>query len=348
MIMRSDGIRRNRWIRMTAVLVTLSFAIVGSIVTYAANGSNSKEAESVVEHHINPLYSDKEILYYLFWTADKELKNDLINLQSELELTDEQISQLKDLGLKEHQAIQELFKQDISSEDFNAAASNVFAKRNDALKELLKEKSSTFEGWILSWWIKEKDRRTGSKSDSNDEINISEHEKISQSDYTRMLKIIQDVNAGKLPESALEEAQPLLEARPYYRTARSKGTPQSTEQTSEAPVSAVEAGGIETKDGKNLSIKLNGEATINFAELPFQKGEVFTLSVVSEEERALEIGIMSISTKQVYSDLVKSRTGSVNITVPEDGDYRIYISNKASDAANFELKLSKAIEGPIA
>lgn len=219
MIMRTDGIRRKRWIRMTAILVTLSFAIVGSIVAYAANESSTKAAESVVEHHINPIYSDKEILYYLFWTEDKELKNDLINLQSELELTDEQMSQLKDLGLKEHQATQELVKQDISSEEFNAAVSNVFSKRNDSLKELLQEKFSTFEGWILSWWIKEKDRRTGSKSASN-ESNISEHKKISQSDFTRILKIIQDVNAGKLPESALEEAQPLLEARPYFRTAR--------------------------------------------------------------------------------------------------------------------------------
>lgn len=72
------------------------------------------------------------------------------------------------------------------------------------------------------------------------------------------------------------------------------------------------------------------------------------MSVVNEEEKTLEIGIMSISTKQVYSDLVKSRIGSVNVTVSEDGNYRIYIGNKASEAANFELNFSKAIEGPIA
>jgi hypothetical protein len=123
--------------------------------------------------------------------------------------------------------------------------------------------------------------------------------------------------------------------------------PQSAEQTSGAPSSAIESGGIETKDGKNLSIRLTGGAYINFGEMPFQKGETFTLSVISEEESALEIGIMSISTEQVYSDLVKTGTGTVSITIPEDGDYRIYVSNKASDAADFKLKLSKAIEGPI-
>jgi hypothetical protein len=78
-------------------------------------------------------------------------------------------------------------------------------------------------------------------------------------------------------------------------------------------------GGIETKDGKNLSIRLTGGASIQFGELPFQKGETFTLSVISEEERALAIGIMSISTEQVYSDLVKTGTGTVSITIPEDG-----------------------------
>lgn len=127
----------------------------------------------------------------------------------------------------------------------------------------------------------------------------------------------------------------------------SEEIPQTAEQASKAPSSAIETGGIETKDGKNLSIRLTGGASIQFGELPFQKGETFTLSVISEEERALAIGIMSISTEQVYSDLVKTGTGTVSITILEDGDYRIYVSNKASDAADFELKLSKAIEGPI-
>lgn len=116
---------------------------------------------------------------------------------------------------------------------------------------------------------------------------------------------------------------------------------------SEAPTSVIVAGSIETRDGKDLFIKLVGGASNNFGELPFKKGESFTLLVTSEEERALEIGLMSISTEQVYSELVRTGTGTVVIPIPEDGKYRVYVNNKSSYAADFELKLSKAIEGPI-
>lgn len=109
----------------------------------------------------------------------------------------------------------------------------------------------------------------------------------------------------------------------------------------------VEAGRITTRDGQNLSITLNGGGYNNFAELPFQKGEKFTLSVTSQEERELEIGLLSISTDQEYGEVVKTGTGTVSITIPEDGEYRIYVRNHAADAAEFTLQLSKAIEGPI-
>jgi len=123
--------------------------------------------------------------------------------------------------------------------------------------------------------------------------------------------------------------------------------PRSADKASEAPTSVIETGSIETKDGKNLSIWLGGEATNNFGELPFNKGESFTLTVTSEEERSLEIGLISISTEQVYSELVKTGKGTVVISIPEDGKYRVYVRNKSLDAADFDLKLSKAIKGPI-
>ncbi|MFD0716290.1 hypothetical protein [Paenibacillus sp. GCM10027626] len=119
-------------------------------------------------------------------------------------------------------------------------------------------------------------------------------------------------------------------------------------QTSKALKAPVEAGRITTKDGQNLSITLRGKGYNNFAQLSFQKGETFTLAVTSKEEGELEIGLLSISTEQEYGEFVKTGTGKVSITIPEDGEYRIYVRNHATDTADFQLRLSKAIEGPIA
>lgn len=123
---------------------------------------------------------------------------------------------------------------------------------------------------------------------------------------------------------------------------------QQEGKSSKSLAAPVEGGRITTRDGQNLSITLRGNGYNDFAELPFQKGETFTLSVTSKEERELEIGLLSISTDQEYGEFVKTGTGKVSITIPEDGDYRIYIRNHASDTADFKLELSKAIEGPIA
>ena len=45
----------------------------------------------------------------------------------------------------------------------------------------------------------------------------SEKVKLTKDEYERMVKIILKVNRGELPESALEEAKPLLELHPEYR-----------------------------------------------------------------------------------------------------------------------------------
>lgn len=66
-----------------------------------------------------------------------------------------------------------------------------------------------------------------------------------------------------------------------------------------------QAGSIETKDGKDLFIRIIGESSNNFGELPFRKGESFTLSVRTEEESSLEIGIMSISIKLSLSKAIE-------------------------------------------
>lgn len=122
---------------------------------------------------------------------------------------------------------------------------------------------------------------------------------------------------------------------------------QSNEQALES-LEAPEVGGfITTSDGQNLSVSIKGKGYNNFAELPFKKGETFTMWITSKEERELEIGLLSISTEQEYGEVIKTGTGEVSITIPEDGDYRVYIRNHDSRSADFELQLSQAIEGPI-
>lgn len=118
-------------------------------------------------------------------------------------------------------------------------------------------------------------------------------------------------------------------------------------QDSGPGISSIEVGSIETNDGKNLKISMGGGTENNFGKLSFRKGDTFKISVVSENDGELEIGIMSITTEQVFSDIVKNGEGKFIITIPEDGEYRIYVSNKDEQSAIFDMKLSKAIEGPI-
>ena len=71
---------------------------------------------------VNPLDTGKEILYYLFWTEEDKLEADVAALQNKLDLTDEQMEALKELGLKEHlvcQNLSEVYADDASS--FNSA-----------------------------------------------------------------------------------------------------------------------------------------------------------------------------------------------------------------------------------
>ncbi|OAB40870.1 hypothetical protein PMSD_00840 [Paenibacillus macquariensis subsp. defensor] len=107
------------------------------------------------------------------------------------------------------------------------------------------------------------------------------------------------------------------------------------------------AGGIETTDGKDLAIWLIAGSSNNFGERALVKGETITWNVKSEQDRELIIGIMSVSTEKVYSELVKVGTGTVSLTIPEDGDYRIYVKNNSVSDANFRLILDRKLEGAI-
>lgn len=131
-------------------------------------------------------------------------------------------------------------------------------------------------------------------------------------------------------------------------TAADSAFPSEEEVPLEAEEEVNMIGMIETKDGKNLDIYMDElSRSNNFGELPFEQGESFKMIVTSEELNQLEIGLMSISSEQIYSEVVESGTGSVVIKVPESGMYRIYVNKISSEPAHFKLELGKAIEGPI-
>ncbi|WP_277468366.1 MULTISPECIES: hypothetical protein [unclassified Paenibacillus] len=71
------------------------------------------------------------------------------------------------------------------------------------------------------------------------------------------------------------------------------------------------------------------------------------MKVESDQEYKLEIGIMSVSSNQVYSEVVPGGTGEIKITVPADGDYRVYIKNHAAKEAHFRLILDEPLTGPL-
>lgn len=119
----------------------------------------------------------------------------------------------------------------------------------------------------------------------------------------------------------------------------------------ETPLEAEEEvnmiGMIESKDSKNLDIYMSDSRSTNFGQLPFKQSESFKMVVTSEKVNELEIGLMSMTDEQIYSEIVESGTGNVTIKVPESGMYRIYVNNLSPDSVQFQLKLGKAIEGPI-
>lgn len=112
--------------------------------------------------------------------------------------------------------------------------------------------------------------------------------------------------------------------------------------------SVVVIGGISASaDGKEMSIQMAGGSSNNFAQETWAKGETISFSVSNSQEQELEIGIMSIATEEVFSGNIRTGTGTVDIKVPEDGNYRIYIKNHSADVADFEVKLNKELLSPL-
>lgn len=102
-----------------------------------------------------------------------------------------------------------------------------------------------------------------------------------------------------------------------------------------------------TSDGKDLSVTLGAGRDTNFAVMNKKQGDILVMNVESDQEYKLEIGIMSVSSDQVYSEVVPGGTGEIKITVPADGDYGMYIKNHAAKEARFRLILDEPLTGPL-
>ncbi|AIQ48128.1 hypothetical protein R70723_21110 [Paenibacillus sp. FSL R7-0273] len=111
--------------------------------------------------------------------------------------------------------------------------------------------------------------------------------------------------------------------------------------------SNIATGEIDTTDGQNLSVRLSAGMGTNFAVMNKKQGDVLVMKVESDEGNKLEIGILSVSSDEVYSEVIPGGTGEITITVPEDGDYRVYIKNHAAQEAHFRLILDEALTGPL-
>lgn len=143
----------------------MACALAANMVAPAMAASWDDSATPAVEDAaVNPLDTGKEILYYLFWTSDDKLEADVIDLQSELLLSDQQLEALKELGLKEHLACQTLNETYSSNsrssiDTFNAVLDENTQANKQEMQEILGDKTEDFRDWISSWWEEERQYR---------------------------------------------------------------------------------------------------------------------------------------------------------------------------------------------
>lgn len=104
---------------------------------------------------------------------------------------------------------------------------------------------------------------------------------------------------------------------------------------------AVEAGQAKlSPNGKEIEIGLIGGADLNIGKEQLEKDRTITFSLESKEESEIVIGIMSVSTKEIYSDVVENGTGIVDILVPQNDEYRIYVKNNDTNSVNLNIELN--------
>jgi hypothetical protein len=126
--------------------------------------TSSSDTDTYGTSFNHPLDTGKEILYYLFWTQDKKLKADIVDLKNELSLSDAQLEELKNLGLDEHLINSDLNKtyssnSETSINQFNACVDENTISRNNTVENILGEKYEHFRVWIADWWYNEREYR---------------------------------------------------------------------------------------------------------------------------------------------------------------------------------------------
>lgn len=136
---------------------------LAAVMLVTAMGTVAAGASS--ETTKNPLDTGKEIMYYLFWTADDKLENDRQDLQTSLALSDDQMGSLKELGLAEHQnnsSLKANYASKVRSSTtstFNTKVLAATADRNETAESILGDRYSDFRNWIASWWEVEREYR---------------------------------------------------------------------------------------------------------------------------------------------------------------------------------------------
>ena len=132
-----------------------------AVTLFAATGAVSGKTAEMTEKNVNPLFDNKETLYYLFWTKDDKLKKDVTDLQATLDLSDEQMAELKSLGLEERNAsrVLQTKAQELTVQSFNDQAARIFEERNKSLQSLLASKYEAFSEWLTEWWANEREYR---------------------------------------------------------------------------------------------------------------------------------------------------------------------------------------------
>jgi len=156
------------------------------------------EAGNVIKH--DP-WGQKEVLNYLFWTADDKLSNDCKKLQTDLGLSDEQMERLKDLGLKEHLELMDMSlpeRNTLTVEEGSKKVTNVFSEIDKETRDLLGPKYNDFRKWIRDWWSDEQIYRENWIREKESQISIS-------SDFSRGLVYATQYNGNTSFEVALPD-----------------------------------------------------------------------------------------------------------------------------------------------
>ena len=156
--------------KFIGIAMVLAISAAVSLPAFAKSGKTgqtnsppSSVAASEEGASVNPLDTGKDILYYLFWTQqDSKLESDRINLQKSLNLSSEQMSELKALGLKQYQATDDSLGGSTDSsavEAYNAFVETETDRTNQALRSILKDRYPAFRNWISAWWQGERKYR---------------------------------------------------------------------------------------------------------------------------------------------------------------------------------------------